>query len=300
MNDFFRRLKERGDATGARLVLGLDIDFDLLPERFREQGEKIGVYNYATTFVLRTHPLARAYKLHPAFLSDEMMAKIIAYIRKVAPDVLIILDGKYGDVRNSNRLFADKAFRILGVDAVTTQHKPGMADMQPFLDWKNKGVFVLCRMSGEGAEEFQDPCVLLTKKEIEDWGLDRRAAIPDYVRVAYRVSRVWNTHENCALVMGAARVGTSHPEAIKVVRGIVGNAMWFLCPGGVSQGGSLRETVRQGATVSDSGVLVNLSRAVLFDRNRDPLDVAYEKVAGYTNLFNQSMQDRFSETLEPA
>lgn len=294
MNDFFRRLKERGDLTGARLVLGLDIDFDLLPERFREQGEKVGVYNYATTFVLRTHVLARAYKLNPAFLSDEMMAKIIAYIRRMAPDVPIILDGKYGDVRNTNRLYADKAFRILGVDAVTIQHKPGLADMQPFLDWKHKGVFVLCRMSGAGANEFQDPCVLLTKREIEEWGLDRRAVLPDYARVAYRVSRVWNTRGNCALVMGA-----TDPEAIKTVRSIVGD-MWLLCPGGVSQGGSLREAVRQGTTVSDSGMLITLSRSVLFDKNRDALDVVHDKVLGYTNLFNQATQGRFEETFAPA
>jgi orotidine-5'-phosphate decarboxylase len=174
------------------------------------------------------------------------------------PDVPVILDVKLADIGNTNEGYAREAFDYYKADAMTVHPYLGKEALQPFLDRKDKGIFVLCRTSNPGAGEFQDRFVNLTPAEIDEWGLMPGTRLPLYQLVAYRVSREWNTNDNCGLVVGA-----TYPEELRQVRGIVGD-MPLLIPGIGAQGGDVEATVNAGRDSHGHGMIINSSRSIIF------------------------------------
>jgi len=69
----------------------------------------------------------------------------------------------------------------------------------------------------------------------------------------------WNTHGNCMLVAGA-----TYPDELARIRALVG-AMPLLVPGVGTQGGDVARTVRAGLDSAGRGLIINASRAVIFD-----------------------------------
>jgi orotidine-5'-phosphate decarboxylase len=158
--------------------------------------------------------------------------------------VPVILDSKRGDIGNTAHKYALEAFERYAADAVTVNPYLGGDAVQPFLDWKHKGVIILCRTSNPGARDFQD-------LEI---GGGRRL----YHAVAERVANDWNVHGNCMLVVGA-----TYPAELADLRTRVG-ALPFLVPGVGAQGGDVVLAVRSGRTPSGGGLVLNSSRGILY------------------------------------
>lgn len=102
-------------------------------------------------------------------------------------------------------------------DAVTVYSYPGAEAMQPFLDRKDKGIFVVCRTSGIGSEEFQSSVDMCGDLVPGDY-------MPPYKYIAHRTSRYWNRNGNCGLMVGA-----NYPEELQEVREKVGS-MAILSP----------------------------------------------------------------------
>lgn len=273
MTTFMKKLQRRWD-EGKFVCVGLDTDPQKLPkgqyfihwkdENIEDVG---GCLAFNSKIIDATRDLVLAYKPNIAFYTgpeaEEVLYYTIRYIRKVAPDVPVILDSKRGDIGNTNVGYVQEAFDYFDADAVTVSPYFGQEAMQSFLDQKDKGIIVLCRTSNKGAGEFQDHPVSLRMGEYEEYvSLVKRepsdTSIPLYQYVAFRVSRYWNTNGNCAVVVGA-----TCPQELAEVREIVGD-MPILIPGIGAQGGDLEATVKAGKDSRNQGMIINSARGIIF------------------------------------
>ncbi len=226
-------------AEGKFVCLGLDPDITKIPRSIRREGMEHYNSLSANSFVVfnreiveRTHDLVSAYKPNFAFyeaygdIGIEALRKTILHIRNVAPAVPVIVDFKRADIGNTNAGSIKMAFDYLQADAVTVNPYLGREALQPFLDYKDKGIIVLCRTSNPGSGEFQDLPVAFGNGHVTR---------PLYQVVANQVASKWNTNGNCLLVVGA-----TYPDELKMVRDIVGD-MSILIPGLGAQGGMLKK-----------------------------------------------------------
>ncbi len=193
-----------------------------------------------------THDLVCAYKPNSAFYEARGASGIVdlkktfSYIQRTYPHVVTILDAKRGDIGNTNKGYVTYIFDYLGADAVTLHPYLGREALEPFLERKEKGSIILCRTSNPGASEFQEDL---------------------YQKVAQHVAKKWNTNNNCALVVGA-----TYPTELAIVRRIVKD-MPLLIPGIGAQGGDLEKTVESGRDTHGSGMIIAVSRDIIFADN---------------------------------
>lgn len=245
----FRNLLEAQWSLGKFLCVGLDSDLEKIPQAARANGTGESIVNFNRAIIDATKDIVCAYKPNSAFYEahgDEgwsALRETIQYIHEQAPEVPVILDAKRGDIGNTNEGYVISAFDYLHADAITVQPYPGREALQPFLDRKDKGIIVLCRMSNPGAGEFQDLQIDGT---------------PLYKIVAEHVAKEWNSNGNCALVVGA-----TFPDELKEVREIIGD-MPILIPGVGVQGGDIGKTVAAGRDSRGAGIIISVSRAIIF------------------------------------
>ena len=243
------------------VCVGLDPEPEKFPPHLRGVAHSIFEFNKA--IVDATADLVCSYKpqfAHYAALgAEDQLLQTIRYINARAPGVPVILDSKRGDIGNTAGKYAQEAFERYGADAVTVNPYLGGDSLQPFLDWKDKGIVILCRTSNPGARDFQDLEV----------GGGRKL----YHAVAERAAKEWNRHGNCLLVVGA-----TYPAELAEVRAIVGDIP-FLVPGIGAQGGDIEATVSAGRTASGAGLMINSSRAILYAGKGEDYAAAARKVA---------------------
>ncbi|MEI6627321.1 MAG: orotidine-5'-phosphate decarboxylase [bacterium] len=261
-NRNFRDLLESQWSKGNFVCVGLDTEFDSIPERVRYASPQNAMCTFNREIVDATKDLVCAYKPNTAFYEAHgsegisILRETIEYIHQVAPDVPVILDAKRADIGNTNKGYARFAFDLLGADAITVHPYLGAEAMKPFLDRKEKGVIVLCRTSNPGAGEFQD------------LRIDGEPLCRVYRVVAHNVATKWNANGNCAVVVGA-----TYPEELGEVRAIVGD-MPILIPGIGAQGGDVEKTVRAGQDSRGQGMIINSSRGIIFASKLGDFDEA--------------------------
>ena len=195
-----------------------------------------------------------AYKPQMAFYEAlgmpgfRLLESTLEHIRKVAPHAVIIGDGKRGDIGNVAAKYADAMFRVWGFDAATVNAYQGEDAVLPFLDYEDKGVFVVCRSSNPSADMPQDLRLMSD---------DGSAAL--YEMVADQAAG-WNHGGNVGLVVGGNRLEelaslrTKHPDLL------------FLVPGIGAQGGSAARAARAAVDVDGQGVIINSSRGVIYPK----------------------------------
>ncbi len=234
------------------VCVGLDSDITKIPEDIRRGEHPQSTFNKA--IIDATYDLVCAYKPNTAFYEARGKAGIEAlkmtcdYIKEKYPDIPIILDAKRADIGSTNEGYVKFAFDHLGTDAITLHPYLGRESLKPFLDRKDKGLFILCRTSNPGAGEFQDITL--------DSG---NQSIKLYQYVAERVVKDWNYNGNCGLVLGA-----TYPDELNNVRRIVGNGFPLLIPGVGSQGGDVEKTVKAGVDKDGLNAIINSSRGIIF------------------------------------
>jgi len=229
----------------SRVCVGLDPEIERFPVHLRSRSDAILAFNRA--IVDATADLVCAYKPqiahYAAVGAEEALLETIRYIRERAPGVPVILDSKRGDIGSTAEKYAKEAFERYGADAVTVNPYLGRDSAEPFLQYADKGIVVLCRTSNAGAREFQDLVV------------DGRKL---YQIVAESVAREWNSRGNCLLVVGA-----TYPEELADIRARTGE-MTFLVPGVGAQGGDVEKAVRSGRTAAGAGLVINSSRGIIY------------------------------------
>lgn len=263
------------------LCVGLDTDVSQISETVIYKlaltakvktlpAEKI-IFGFNKAIINATHDLVCAYKPNIAFYEAYGLAGLsalidtIRYIQAKASSVPIILDAKRGDIGNTNDAYAKAVFNIYGADAVTVNPYLGAKTMKPFLERREKGIFVLCRTSNEGAGEFQDLFIV--------------DGTPFYQAVARTIAKEWNANNNCGLVVGA-----TYPEELAKVRAIIGDDMPILVPGIGTQGGNLKETIKAGK----KNMIINAGRSVIFaSQGKDFAQAAREETLKLHELVNK-------------
>lgn len=269
---FLEKLEVAWAKNNSLLCVGLDPNMDKLPQHLR--GSKTPFFDFGKAIVDATAGLVCAFKPNSAFYESrgaagvEELKQTCDYIRQQYPEIPIILDFKRGDIDTTNSHYDKFAFEYLAVDAVTVQPYEGRRAFQPFLDRKDKGIIVLCRMSNKGSDEFQDMLV------------DGRKL---YVRVAEHVRDEWNTNGNCLLVVGA-----TYPAETAEIRQLVGDEMVFLVPGFGAQGGDIEATIQAGITSNGDGLIINSSRAIIYASDgEDFADAARQKALASRDEINK-------------
>lgn len=235
------------------VCVGLDPDFSLLPKAVKKVDsieDSIVLFNLA--IVDATASLVCAFKPNTAFYEAygaegwNALKKTCDYIKSTYPHIPIILDAKRADIESTNLGYAKMAFEYLGVDAITLHPYLGQKALQPFLDYKEKGLIILVKTSNKGSDEFQH---LTTNRK------------PLYKYVAEQVVKKWNKHKNCGLVVGA-----TYPAELAEVRKIAGDIP-ILIPGIGAQGGNIKATVQVGKS-KKGGMIINSSRGVIYASNK--------------------------------
>jgi orotidine-5'-phosphate decarboxylase len=242
---FTKRLREIQAKHSSLLCIGLDPDPERLPPDLVERsGLAEAVVAFNTSIIESTFDLVCAYKLNLAFyesLGERSWDVMRETVNAIPDDVLVIADGKRGDIGNSARFYADVVFDTLGFDACTVSPYMGRDSVEPFLNFPGRGVFVLVRTSNPGARDFQ---------ELEI------ASVPLYEHVA-RSAMSWQGHRrgDLGFVVGATDTGP-----LRAIRSFAPD-MPLLIPGIGAQGGDA-STVMDAAGAGP--VLVSSSRQVIF------------------------------------
>ncbi len=236
---FYQKLEKVIEHKNSRVCIGLDPVLELIPEHLRQEANP--VLAFLEQIIAATQEWAAAYKPNFAYfeaLGPEGLETLRNIIEKIPVDSVIIGDAKRGDVGHSAKMYAKAVFETFACDAVTATPYQGEDALRPFLEYEDKGTFVLCLTSNPGADDFQVPHDL-------------------YLRVAEKVKN-WNTHKNCGLVVGATR-----PDLIQTVREASG-PMPFLIPGVGAQGGDLEKTVKCAHDGTAIPYVINASRSILY------------------------------------
>jgi len=239
------KLSDITNQNNSLLCVGLDTDIEKIP-RFLLETSKTPQLDFNKAIIDATKDLVCAYKLNMAFYEVRGKKGIEALektIRFIPNNIVIILDGKRNDIGNTAQKYAQSLFDTYKVDAVTVNPYLGEDSITPFLDYKDKCSFILCRTSNPSAGDFQDLVVSST---------------PLYQIVAKKISE-WNTNNNCGAVVGA-----TYPEELKTVRTILGEHIPILIPGVGKQGGDVEKTVRNGTNALREMALINSSREIIF------------------------------------
>ncbi|MFH1585009.1 MAG: orotidine-5'-phosphate decarboxylase [Patescibacteria group bacterium] len=269
------------------VCVGLDSDEERIPDCLREVHRYPAnlVTSFNSAIVDATGDLVLALKMDLAFyeaLGDvgiRALQDTIRYTRNARPGVPVIGDANRTSIANANRGYASFLFDYLGLDAITVHPYLGAEALGPFLERKEKGIFVLCRTSNPGAGEFQDLLVPA------DWSPEGR--VPLYQQVAHRVAKHWNRMGNCGVVVGA-----TYSQELHAVRQLVGDAMLILIPGIGAQGGDLEATVNAGKNSKGHGMIINVSRAIIFaSSGKDFAQAARAAVVDFQGQIRAKLED---------
>lgn len=242
---FVARLYAAAARNNSLVCVGLDPELAKLPAHLRALPQPIFEFN--RQIVDATAQYACCFKpqfAHYAALgAEDQLLATIRYIHEQHPGLPVILDSKRGDIGSTAAKYAQESFQRYGADAVTVNPYLGFDSIEPYLQWQDRGVIILCRTSNPGARDFQD---------LESGG--KRL----YRHVAERVARDWNATGNCMLVIGA-----TYPEELAEIRAVVGG-LPFLVPGVGAQGGDVAAAVRAGRTPDGLGMVLNSSRGIIY------------------------------------
>lgn len=241
--NFISKLRSRWQLQESLVCVGLDPDPARLPAALAGQADAVGTF--CREIVDATAQFVCAFKPQAAYFGalglENELADLINYIHARHPGIPVILDAKRGDIGATATLYAREAFERYAADAVTINPYLGRESVEPYLEYADKGIVLLCRTSNPGSAWLQN----YPKRE------------PVYLRVA-REAAVWNTAGNVMLVAGA-----TYPDDLARIRACVGE-MPLLVPGIGAQGGDLAQVLQSGSDRSGAGLVINASRSILY------------------------------------
>lgn len=269
IEDLLENIKDKKSVV----CMGLDPRMDqegqipkFLIEQYNEPNKIILEFN--KILIDKTSDLIPVIKPQIAFYEryDALSAlkETIKYAHK--HDLLVILDSKRNDIGSTSEAYAFANYKIYGSDACTVNAYFGIDGIKPFIDFKEKGIFILVKTSNPSSKEFQnlfsakldeipDSQVEITKTSIK---LER-----NYIQMA-RLIQNWSKnldkfsgYHNLGVVVGA-----TYPNEMKIIRDIVINS-FILLPGYGAQGATAKD-IKYGFNKDSLGGIVNSSRGIMF------------------------------------
>lgn len=271
MGSFADRLCDAIEEKDAPCVVGLDPVLAYVPDAFlrecdldragdlEEQARIIEAYCLLTLEAV--HDVVPAVKPQMAYFelfgSHGMRAleRCIETAREMG--LLVLLDGKRGDIGSTSRAYADAYLskqpkRPFEVDCLTLSPYLGEDSLAPFVEValaNDKGLFVCVRTSNAGAD--------VTQLQTTADGRALYEVVADLVTRFDAPSVGRHGYGSIGAVVGATQA-----EAAARLRARMPHTL-FLVPGYGAQGGSL-DTVRACFDARGQGAIVNSARAVMY------------------------------------
>ena len=261
------------------LCVGLDVDFDKMPDHIKAlaedepiavngtlfKGRARSVVEFNKAVIDATAPYCVAYKPNLAFYecygTDGIRAleATVDYIRSRYPEIILIADAKRGDIGNTARMYAKAFFETMDFDAVTLAPYMGADSITPFLGYKDKWAIVLALTSNASAYQFQTAT---------------KDGKPLYQAVMEEMMSI-STQDNMMFVVGATKA-----DRLTEIRSFCPDN-FLLVPGVGAQGGSAEEVIKYGAN-DKGGLLINSSRGILYASSGKDFASAAAKAAATT------------------
>src|SRR3972149_4337849 len=116
------------------------------------------VFEFNKAIIDATADLVCAYKPNIAFyeaLGREGWDALKRTREYIPADIPVIVDAKRGDIGNTAKAYARGLFDYFKFDAATASPYLGFDSLEPFIGYRDRGVFILCRTSNAGAADFQ-------------------------------------------------------------------------------------------------------------------------------------------------
>lgn len=237
-----QQLTEQIRIRKSYLCVGLDTDSTKIPPHLLSCPDP--VFEFNKRIIDATKDYCVGYKINTAFYESsgvkgwDCMEKTVQYIPSTH---FKIADAKRGDIGNTSSQYAKAFFETLAFDAITVAPYMGEDSVRPFLEYKDKWTILLGLTSNSGARDFE-------LQQAGDGYL--------YEKVLKTASG-WGTPDNLMFVIGATQA-----DWFEGVRRITPDH-FYLVPGVGSQGGSL-EAISAKAMNKEVGLLVNVSRAIIY------------------------------------
>ncbi len=258
------------------LCVGLDTDPQQIPPQLKNERDPVFTFNKA--IIDATQAYSVAYKLNIAFYESlgprgwESLEKTLDYM---PDDCMTIADAKRGDIGNTAAKYAQTFFDNYNFDAVTLNPLMGKDSIEPFLEYKNKWVILLGLTSNHGAEDFQ-------LQRVGDQYL---------YELILKKGQNWASPDHGMFVIGATR-----PEKFQEIRGLCPHH-FFLVPGIGKQGGSI-ETISKAGMTNDVGLLVNVSRSLIYAGQGHNFQEAVGKKAWEYALLMKPFVEKANQNME--
>ena len=225
------------------------------------------------------------------------LKETIKYAHK--KDLLVILDSKRNDIGATSEAYAHSTFKVYNADACTINAYLGIDGVKPFLEYKEKGIFVLVKTSNPSSKDFQNlfsariPNALESDIEVnvENVTLER-----NYIKMARLVAdwgenlNQFSQFHNLGVVVGA-----TFPQELKSIRSIVKNS-YVLMPGFGAQGATARD-IKSGFNENGLGGIVNSSRGIIYAYNKKK-EYPPEKFADAARAEIISMNEKINKVIK--
>ena len=249
------------------LCVGLDTDIDKIPDYLKQNKNAIVDFNKA--IIDATKDYCVSYKLNTAFyeaLGSKGWNAMEETVNYIPITHFKIADAKRGDIGNTSSQYAKAFFETLKFDAITVAPYMGEDSIRPFLEYEDKWTIVLGLTSNKGANDFETLNVYGgDMKQSKDVNLvhenTNQGSKKLYETVIEKVSK-WGNKNNLMFVTGATQA-----SELENIRKIIPNN-FLLVPGVGFQGGSLADVSKYGIN-KDCGLLVNVSRAIIYAGSKE-------------------------------
>ncbi|KKL83770.1 hypothetical protein LCGC14_1971420 [marine sediment metagenome] len=244
---------------------------EFLKKEFKHPDKIILEFN--KQLIEETHDLIPIIKPQIAFYEKYEALNALKETIKFAHknDLLVILDAKHNDIGSTSEAYAYSVFKNFNADACTLNAYLGIDGVKPFLEYKEKGLFILVKTSNPSSSDFQNlfsaKLSNVPEEEIE-YHSQNIILKRNYIAMAELV-RDWALHlprfSNFSNL--GAVVGATYPKELKAVRNIVRNS-FLLIPGYGVQGAKARD-IKNGFTDEGLGGVVNSSRGIIYAYHKD-------------------------------
>ena len=245
------------------LCIGLDTDITKIPKHLLSYADP--VFEFNRLIIDATKNFCISYKINTAFYEVsgakgwETLERTVNYIPSTH---FKIADAKRGDIGNTSAQYAKAFFETLNFDAITVAPYMGEDSVKPFLEHKDKWTILLGLTSNSGAKDFELQKLIKEQDILEEGIHVTRHDVKYLYESVLETSSQWGTTENLMFVVGA----TQAEEFINIRKLTPGH--FYLVPGVGTQGGSLKE-ISNKALIQDCGLIVNISRAVIYASNSE-------------------------------
>ncbi len=238
-NPVYGSLKSNIDRLGHCLCLGLDPDIDKIPSYYEKSISGLDMFLIDVIEASKDQVIAykpnisffEAYGIEGLHLLEKCRARTPSHVP-------FILDAKRGDIGNTAVKQATYLFDYFGADAITVNPYMGHDNVSPFLDYKDKLIFVLALTSNPGSNDFETLKLESGKRLFEE---------------VIEKTNTWSKN-NVGFVVGATQTDLVQARSL--------TSFPFLIPGVGHQGGRYVDAIK--GSDANGVSIINASRALLY------------------------------------